>query len=60
MPVPALVFQGTRDEAVDPTMVQSYAARQPSVSIRVVDDDHLLMGHIDLIAREVAAFLGVR
>jgi pimeloyl-ACP methyl ester carboxylesterase len=60
VPVPALVFQGTRDEAVDPTMVQRYAARQPSVSIRVVDDDHLLMGHIDLIAREVAAFLGVR
>jgi pimeloyl-ACP methyl ester carboxylesterase len=58
--VPTLVFQGLRDAAVDPAMVQRFVARQPHMSIRIVDDDHLLMGSIDMIVRETAAFLGVR
>jgi fermentation-respiration switch protein FrsA (DUF1100 family) len=58
--VPTLVFQGRHDAAVDPAMVQRFVARQPPMSIRMVDDDHLLMGNIDMIVREAAAFLGVR
>lgn len=58
VPVPTLIFQGVRDAAVDSAMVRRYAAGQPRVSIRMLDDDHLLMGNIDLIAGEVAAFLG--
>jgi hypothetical protein len=56
--VPTLIFQGSRDDAVDPAMVQRYAARQPFASLRMMDDDHLLMGNIDTILRETAAFLG--
>ena len=58
--VPTLVFQGWHDAAVDPAIVQRFVARQPRMSIRMVDDDHLLMGNIDMIVRETAAFLGVR
>jgi len=57
--VPTLVFQGRRDAAVSPAMVQGYYARQPLASVRMFDDDHLLMGHISVIVRETAAFLGV-
>jgi pimeloyl-ACP methyl ester carboxylesterase len=57
--VPTLVFQGLLDAAVDPAMVQRFVARQPLMSLRTVDDDHLLMGNIDTIVRETAAFLGV-
>jgi len=57
-PVPTLVFQGTHDAAVDPAMVQGYAAHQPFVALRMLDDDHLLMANIETILRETAAFLG--
>ena len=57
-PVPTLIFQGGSDDAVDPAMVQRYAARQPFVSLRMMDDDHLLMENIDTIISETAAFLG--
>jgi pimeloyl-ACP methyl ester carboxylesterase len=57
--VPTLVFQGSRDAVVDPAMVQRFVARQLPMSIRMVDDDHLLMGNLDLIVRETAEFLGV-
>jgi uncharacterized protein len=56
--VPTLVFQGRRDTSVDPRMVQAFAASQHAVSLRMVDDDHLLMGSLDDIIRETAFFLG--
>lgn len=59
IPVPTIIFQGTRDAAVDPAMVRRYALSQPHATLRMVDDDHLLMGNIETIANEVAAFLGV-
>jgi hypothetical protein len=58
-PVPTLIFQGIRDEAVDPAMVGRFAGPRPAVTLRLVDDDHLLMGNIELIWRETAAFLGL-
>lgn len=57
-PLPTLIFQGTKDAAVEPGMVQRYSAGQPFVSLRMLDDDHLLMENIDTIVRETAAFLG--
>jgi pimeloyl-ACP methyl ester carboxylesterase len=60
MPVPTLVFQGTRDEAVDAAMVQRFCARQPHMSLRTLDDDHLLMGNIETILHETSEFLGAR
>jgi len=56
---PALVFQGRRDTVVDPAMVRRFASSRPAVSLRLVDDDHLLMSSLDLIWKETAAFLGL-
>ncbi len=56
--VPTLVFQGTRDASVEAPMVQRYAGKQPYVALRMLDDDHLLMGNIETILRETAAFFG--
>ncbi len=59
LPVPALIFQGRSDAAVDPAMVERYASSQPHAALRMLDDDHLLMQNIDLIVRETGAFLGL-
>ena len=56
---PALVFQGRRDTLVDPAVAQRFASSRPAVSVRLVDDDHLLMSSLDLIWKETAAFLGL-
>jgi hypothetical protein len=56
---PVLIFQGRRDIVVDPAMVQRFAASRPAVSLRLVDDDHLLASSLDLIGKETAAFLGL-
>lgn len=55
---PTLIFQGTGDALVEPAMVQRYAATQPSVALRMLDDDHLLMGSIQTILDETQAFFG--
>jgi hypothetical protein len=46
---PALVFQGWRDTVVDPAMVQRFAARRPSMTLRMVDDDHQLGANHELM-----------
>jgi len=56
---PVLIFQGRRDTVVDPAMVQRFAASRPAVSLRLVDDDHLLASSLGLIGKETAAFLGL-
>jgi hypothetical protein len=56
---PVLVFQGRRDAVVDPAMVQRFASSRPAVSVRLVDDDHLLVSSLDLVWKETAAFLGL-
>jgi uncharacterized protein len=57
--VPVLAFQGTRDTIVRPESVRAWAASRHNVSLRLVDDDHQLQGHLDEIWRETAAFLDV-
>jgi pimeloyl-ACP methyl ester carboxylesterase len=56
---PALVFQGRRDTVVDPDMVQRFGASRPAMSVRMLDDDHQLGSSLDLMWREIAAFLGL-
>jgi uncharacterized protein len=56
---PALIVQGTRDSVVDPEMVVRFARGRPSVTLRLVDDDHQLHGSLDAIWRETAAFLAL-
>ncbi len=55
---PTLVFQGIRDDIVDPAMVRRFAAGRPSMTVRFVNDGHQLTSSLDLIWRESAAFLG--
>jgi pimeloyl-ACP methyl ester carboxylesterase len=56
---PTLIFHGRRDDVVDPAMVQRFAAGRPGVSLRMLDDDHLLGANLELIWAESARFLGV-
>jgi uncharacterized protein len=56
---PALVFQGRHDTVVDPMAVQRFVAKRPSMTLRMVDDDHQLGSSFGLMWREIAAFLGL-
>ncbi|MBI2835635.1 MAG: alpha/beta fold hydrolase [Acidobacteria bacterium] len=57
--LPILMLQGRRDEAVSPASVERYARGRPSVTLRLLDDDHQLLGSLETIWRETAAFLGL-
>ena len=56
---PTLVFQGDRDDSVDPAMVQQWALGRGLVDLRMVSDGHQLTDSMDLIWRESASFLGL-
>lgn len=55
--VPTLIIQGRRDAAVDPAMVERFAAARPNVTLRMVDDDHQLLASLELIWDETIRFL---
>jgi hypothetical protein len=57
--MPILVFQGMRDDAVDPAMVQRWARGRPTVDLRLVDDAHQLGRSIDLIWDASERFFGL-
>jgi len=57
---PILIFQGRRDEAVDPSAVEAFARSRPNVVLRLLDDDHQLHASLDRIWRETARFLGLQ
>lgn len=57
--VPTLVFQGTQDEVVLADGVQAFFAGRPSATVRMVDDGHQLLAHLDVMWEETRAFLGV-
>jgi uncharacterized protein len=56
---PALVFHGRRDAIVDPAMVEQFCAARPNMMLHMLDDEHQLLGHLDFLWRETAAFLGL-
>lgn len=58
--VPTLVFQGTRDDSVDPASVERWATLRPHVTLRLLDDDHQLAASMDRIWDESRTFLGLR
>jgi uncharacterized protein len=57
--IPTLIYQGTRDQVVSPESVRRWAAPRTSVTLRLVDDDHQLLGHVEQMWSEVERFLEV-
>ena len=56
---PVLIFQGTRDTAVDPATVERWATARSNVELHLLDDDHQLLSSLDMIWTESARFLGI-
>jgi pimeloyl-ACP methyl ester carboxylesterase len=59
VPLPMLIYQGTRDEVVRADGVERWAATRPHVTLRLVDDGHQLLDHLDVMWADVARFLEV-
>ena len=58
--MPTQVFQGRRDDAVDPVSVEQWAHARPNVELHMLDDDHQLTASVERIWTEMQRFLGVR
>jgi pimeloyl-ACP methyl ester carboxylesterase len=50
---PMLIFQGRRDESVQPATVERFARAQPDAELYLLDDDHQLKGSLDVIWRAI-------
>ena len=57
--VPTLILQGSRDDIVDPAMVQRFAAGRSRVDLVLLADDHQLKTDLDRLWVEVTTFLGL-
>jgi uncharacterized protein len=57
--MPVQVFQGRRDDAVDPLTVEQWSRARPNVELHMLDDDHQLTASVDYIWGEMKRFLGV-
>jgi len=55
--MPTRVFQGERDEVVDPDMVIRFSSSRPNILLRLVDDGHQLLDHLETLWSDTAAFL---
>jgi pimeloyl-ACP methyl ester carboxylesterase len=55
--MPILVFQGTRDDAVDPATVEAWSRRRPNVELHLLDDDHQLTRSLPYIWNETERFI---
>jgi len=55
---PVLIYQGTRDEVVQPASVERWADGRPGVTLRLVDDGHQLLQHMEPLWEDVARFIG--
>jgi uncharacterized protein len=59
VPQPIQVFQGLRDEAVNPDTVERWSAARPNVELHMLDDDHQLHASLDYIWEASKVFLHV-
>jgi hypothetical protein len=60
VPQPMLIYQGRRDEAVDPAMVERYAREHPNVTLQLLDDDHQMVASVPHILDGLERFLGLK
>jgi pimeloyl-ACP methyl ester carboxylesterase len=56
---PALIFHGSNDVVVPLQCSESFAARRPNVTLRVLDSDHELGDVVETIWEESRKFLGI-
>jgi surfactin synthase thioesterase subunit len=56
---PVQVFQGQRDDAVDPATVERWCRARPNVRLHLLDDDHQLLRSLDAIWIRMSSFLGL-
>jgi hypothetical protein len=54
---PVLIFHGTRDDVVPCRLSERYAAENPQVRLRLLDDDHSLLASVPRILDESVEFL---
>ena len=54
---PALVFQGRRDDVVDPVMVEEWCLDRPNAELHLLDDGHQLAASLPYIWDRLAEFL---
>ena len=47
--MPIQVFQGRRDDAVDPVRVEQWSGARPNVELHMLEDDHQLTSSVDYI-----------
>ena len=59
LPIPVLIFQGRRDDSVDPSSVERFARAQPGATLHLLDDEHQLTQSLDFIWQESARFLSL-
>ena len=57
--MPIQVFQGRRDDAVDPDSVERWSRARPNVELHMLDDDHQLTASVGFIWGEMRRFLGL-
>lgn len=57
--MPILIFQGTRDTVVDPAVAARFARGRSNVTLRLLEDDHQLLGSLDRIWEQSRDFLGL-
>jgi uncharacterized protein len=55
--MPIQIFQGRRDEAVDPAGVERWARSRPNAELHLLDDDHQLAASLDDIWGAMTGFL---
>jgi uncharacterized protein len=55
--MPILIFQGMRDDAVDPATVEAWASRRPNAELHLLDDDHQLTSSLPYIWEKLWPFL---
>jgi uncharacterized protein len=58
--MPIQVFQGRRDDAVDPATVERWARERRNAELYLLDDDHQLAGSLEVIWKSMKGFIGVR
>ena len=58
--MPILIFQGRRDTAVSPEMVERWAGTRPNVELHMLDDDHQLGSSLDYIWEKCSAWITSR